>query len=167
MARNSILVLYKDRHPLVSKFNLHLVEALNATAESSERTQQIIQLVKESTSICEEQFGNESLFLVRHLYTLYTATLHEESRDGQEVAMDHLASLTHNGKPVKANQYLFKAVCIDAMLMMQYADPRRIEAQLSQTLEMQMAYAEGDKNHPFLEEVVTIFASYFESQGSF
>jgi hypothetical protein len=32
---------------------------------------------------------------------------------------------------------------------------------------MQMAYAEGDKNHPFLEEVVTIFASYFESQGSF
>lgn len=53
------------------------------------------------------------------------------------------------------------------MLMMQYADPRRIEAQLSQTLSMQMAYAEGDKNHPFLEEVVTIFASYFESQGSF
>ena len=51
--------------------------------------------------------------------------------------------------------------------MMQYADPRRIEAQLSQTLEMQMAYAEGDKNHPFLEEVITIFASYFESQGSF
>lgn len=39
--------------------------------------------------------------------------------------------------------------------------------QLSQTLEKTMAYCEGDKNHPFLEEVVTIFASYFESLGSY
>jgi hypothetical protein len=43
----------------------------------------------------------------------------------------------------------------------------RIEMQLSQTLEKQMVYAENDKNHPFLEEVITIFASYFESLGSF
>jgi len=30
-----------------------------------------------------------------------------------------------------------------------------------------VAYAEGDKNHPFLEEVVSIFASYFEQTGSY
>ena len=28
-------------------------------------------------------------------------------------------------------------------------------------------YVEQDKNHPFLEEVVSIFASYFESLGSY
>jgi hypothetical protein len=39
--------------------------------------------------------------------------------------------------------------------------------QLSQTLEKQIMYAEGEKNHPFLEEVISIFASYFESLGSY
>ena len=43
----------------------------------------------------------------------------------------------------------------------------RVEMQLSQTFEKQIAYCEGEKNHPFLEEVVSIFASYFESMGSF
>jgi hypothetical protein len=38
---------------------------------------------------------------------------------------------------------------------------------LSQTFEKQVAYAEGDKNHAFLEEVVSIFASYFEQTGSY
>ena len=39
--------------------------------------------------------------------------------------------------------------------------------QLGQTFEKQLEYAEGDKNHPFLEEVVSIFASYFESMNAF
>jgi hypothetical protein len=49
---------------------------------------------------------------------LYTAKLHEESGKGYEEAMNRLASLKIDGKPVRANQYMFKAVCIDAMLMM-------------------------------------------------
>ena len=68
--------------------------------------------------ISENHFGPESIFLVRQLYTLYTAKLHEESGKGYEEAMNRLASLKIDGKPVRANQYMFKAVCIDAMLMM-------------------------------------------------
>ncbi len=30
-----------------------------------------------------------------------------------------------------------------------------------------MVYCEGDKDHAFLEEVISIFATYFESVGSF
>lgn len=39
--------------------------------------------------------------------------------------------------------------------------------QLSQTFEKQVVYVEQNKDHPFLEEVVSIFASYFESLGSY
>lgn len=34
---------------------------------------------------------------------------------------------------------------------------------LAQTMQKQIEYAEGEKDHPFLEEVISIFASYFES----
>ena len=42
-----------------------------------------------------------------------------------------------------------------------------IELKLAQIFEEQIAYVEGDKNHPFLEEVVSIFASFFESCQSY
>ena len=38
-----------------------------------------------------------------------------------------------------------------------------VEMKLAQIFEAQIKYVEGDKNHPFLEEVVSIFASFFES----
>jgi hypothetical protein len=52
------------------------------------------------------------------LYTLYTAKLHEDG-DGSEVALNRMARLMHEDKPVRVNQYLFKAVLIDAMMQMQ------------------------------------------------
>ena len=73
----------------------------------------------------------------------------------------------HEDKPVKANQFLFKAILIDIMMLMGTQMNRQtavmIELKLAQIFEGQIAYVEGDKNHPFLEEVVSIFASFFES----
>ena len=42
-----------------------------------------------------------------------------------------------------------------------------IEIKLAQVFEAQLGYVDGNKNHPFLEEVVSIFASFFESVQSY
>lgn len=39
--------------------------------------------------------------------------------------------------------------------------------QLKSTLEKQIEYCENDKNHPFLEEVVRLYASYLEGSGAY
>ena len=42
-----------------------------------------------------------------------------------------------------------------------------IEVKLSQVFQAQLGYVDGNKNHPFLEEVVSIYASFFESVQSY
>lgn len=86
--------------------------------------------------------------------------------------MTLMSQLMHEGEPVRANQFMYKAILLDTtMMMMQLATNEqvaiRIEMQLSQTFEKQISYCEDEKNHPFLEEVVSIYASYFESIGSY
>ena len=85
--------------------------------------------------------------------------------------MSQLAALKHEGQEVKANQFLFKAILIDIMMMMSSASnqqvARMIEVKLAQVFEAQLNYVDGNKNHPFLEEVVSIFASFFESVQSY
>ena len=44
---------------------------------------------------------------------------------------------------------------------------RMIEVKLAQVFEAQLNYCDGNKNHPFLEEVVSVFASFFESNASY
>jgi len=58
------------------------------------------------------------LYLVRPLYTLYTARLHEETDDGSSAALNRMAELKYNGEPVRANQFLFKAILLDAIMLM-------------------------------------------------
>ena len=43
------------------------------------------------------------MYLVRPLYTLYTARLHEETDDGSSTALNRMAELKYNGEPVRAN----------------------------------------------------------------
>ena len=41
-----------------------------------------------------------------------------------------------------------------------------IQGTLSGIFNAQIAYAEGDRNHPFLEEVVSLLCNFFESTGN-
>ena len=80
MAVDAIKEVYGDDHPLLAcKFNQNCVEALNTRAESTERHKLIAGLCKNSVDISTDHFSSESLFMVRPLYTLYTALLHDES----------------------------------------------------------------------------------------
>jgi hypothetical protein len=72
-----------------------------------------------NVEISDKFFGETSIYLVRPLYTLYTARLHEESDEGSSAALDRMASLNFNGEPVRTNQFLFKAVLLDAIMLMQ------------------------------------------------
>jgi hypothetical protein len=43
----------------------------------------------------------------------------------------------------------------------------RVQTNLNETLKQTIDYCEGDKDHPFLEEVLSVFANYFENTQSF
>ena len=70
--------------------------------------------------------------------------------------------MVHDGQPVKSNQFIFKAVLINTMFAMHAGGSGRmtemkatqIQHTLNEIFKAQIAYAEGDRNHPFLEEVV-------------
>ena len=78
-----------------------------------------------------------------------------------------LTEMIHDKIPVKANQFLYKAILINTMFMMQTIRSEREIDQVRQALNgvfmAQIAYCEGDKNHPFLEEVISLMASLYES----
>lgn len=45
--------------------------------ESNERMEMINDICKRNVEIYEEAYGKDNLFMIRPLYTLYTALLHE------------------------------------------------------------------------------------------
>ena len=71
--------------------------------ESNERTQLVNEICARNVEISEKFFGANSLYLVRPLYTLYTARLHEETDDGSSTALNRMAELKYNGEPIRAN----------------------------------------------------------------
>jgi hypothetical protein len=66
----------------------------------------------------KRHFGKDSIFIMRFLYLLYTAKIHEEGHGYLEV-LDDMERLQIDSEPVKNNQYLFKAKIIDCMILMQ------------------------------------------------
>lgn len=50
-----------------------MIEAYNSRPESPERTDLVCDLCEENLDISIDHFGPESIYLVRPLYTLYTA----------------------------------------------------------------------------------------------
>ena len=108
------------------------------------------------------------MFCVRVIYTLYTALLHEQTNVNSDKAIKMLASMTHDDKKITQNQFLYKALLINTMMAMHGANQSEERAdQILKTLQgvfmAQIGYAEGERNHPFLEEVISLLATYFET----
>lgn len=83
-----------------------------------------------------------------------------------------MSELKIDGIPVRSNQFLYKAILINTIILMQAAPSEpsaqvRVENQLKNVFSQQIAYCENDSNHPFLEEVVSLYATYFEQTGSY
>ena len=133
-ALGMIAILYTDEHPLAAKYNQNLVESMNARPESNERTQTLTNLCEKNYQIAKNYFGENSIYLLRVLYTRYTAALHEETSESSDSAMTQMASIVHEGEPVRANQFLYKAILLDTIMMMNSGSETagaRIEMQLS------------------------------------
>jgi len=169
-AQTKIQVAFGAETPIAVKYNQNLVEAYNLREETEERAKLLIDITQSNLDICEKIFGKGSIYNIRPMYTLYTAKLHERDSSASQKVLKDLASLEHDGEPVRQNQFQYKAILIDTMILMRQATQQsvmRVELQLSSVFERQLEYCESNKNHPFLEEVVSIFASYFESAGSY
>ena len=77
--------------------------------------------------------------------------------------------MKHDKQPVKANQFIYKAILINTMFALQQPMDQQSIITIMQTLQdiysTQIAYSEGDRSHPFLEEVIALLSSVFESSG--
>ena len=71
--------------------------------ESPERTQLVNEICARNVEISDKFFGETSIYLVRPLYTLYTARLHEETEAGSVAALNRMAALKLNNEPVRVN----------------------------------------------------------------
>jgi hypothetical protein len=60
---------------------------MNLRPESPERTQLISEICDRNLEILMNNYGEDSIYLLRPLYTSYTAKLHEESNEGSENAL--------------------------------------------------------------------------------
>jgi hypothetical protein len=109
---------YTDASPLLCKFKAYLVEAYNQREETKERNAEMNKLCTENLELAKKVYGDKSIFCVKPMYTAYTARLHEESIQGCEDVLLEMAGLQYGGERLKANQFLFKAVLIDTMLLM-------------------------------------------------
>ena len=72
-----------------------------------------------NVEICQDHYGPNSLYCVRLVYTLFTARLHETTNERANLALKMLTEMVHDKIPVKANQFLYKAILINTMFMMQ------------------------------------------------
>ena len=156
---------------MVAKFNQNLIEAYNLETEGAERTAKICAICARNVEIAQETYGETSLYCVRPIYTLYTARLSEPDNTGSDLALKMLSDMTHEGHAIKANQFLFKAILVNTMLAMASGglteqSHMMIQRTLAGVYNAQLAYSEGDRCHPFLEEAISLLCTFFESTGS-
>jgi len=76
-------------------------------------------ICSKNVEICQDNYGTNSIYCVRVIYTLFTARLHEATSTNSNIAMKMMAEMIHDKQPVKANQFLYKAILINSMFMMQ------------------------------------------------
>ena len=74
-----------------------------------------------------------------------------------------------DGQPVKANHFIFKTLIINSMMAMRrpnltQQDALMIERELQFVLQGQIAYLEGDRFHPYLEEIVSLMCTLVEAK---
>ena len=86
-AQHYISSAFGNEHPLVAKYNQNLVEAFNLKEESPERTFEITALCTKNVEIAKSHFGENSIYCVRVLYTLFTARLHEPTGEGSHAVL--------------------------------------------------------------------------------
>jgi hypothetical protein len=68
--------------------------------------------------IVRKVYGKESLYCIKPMYTAYTARLHLESIEKCEEILIEMSALKYDDKKLGSNQFIFKAILIDTMLLM-------------------------------------------------
>jgi peptide methionine sulfoxide reductase MsrA len=82
-----------------------------------------------------------------------------------------MTALKVNGKDMRDNQYMFKAKIVELIMTIAEGLNQQtlvvVMVQLQRVYDVQTEYCEGDSAHPFLEEVVSVQASFLERIGRY
>lgn len=102
-AQDLVSVKFGASHPLVVKRNADLVEAINMRPETPERGILLNQICEKNVEVLRELYGEGSIYLIRPMYTLYTAKLHEKTTAGADRVITEMVKLEHEGKAISDN----------------------------------------------------------------
>jgi hypothetical protein len=88
--------------------------------------------------------------------------------DGERTAdiFEEMIKLKYRDQIITENRYIFKARIQSILILMQIPDPVRmtlVQQNLENVLANMINYCEGQRTHPFLEEVVLLYAAHMES----
>jgi len=148
-----------------------LVEAYNKMEEGPERSNLLSQICERNLEIILTNFGKESLFSRRAILTSYTASIGKQGLNEETTKLfEQLFMCKRADKLVTSNRFMFKAKLQQIVVMMQSADPVRVamvQKNLEVTLQQMIDYLEGDRTHPFLEEVIILYAMYMENSQQY
>jgi len=92
LAQTMIRDIYGAESPLYVKFHQFEVDVLNTKESSDERDSNILKICEENVARLEKVFGAESIYLMRFLYLLYTAKIHEDG-DGYLDVLEKMTRL--------------------------------------------------------------------------
>jgi hypothetical protein len=148
-----------------------LVEAYNKMEEGPKRTNLLSQICEKNLQIIMNSYGKESLFSRRVILTAYTASIGKEGQNEKTTQLyERLFMCKRGEKLITANRFMFKARLQGILVMMQSPDPVRVamvQKNLEVALQQMIDYLEGDRTHPFLEEIIILYASYMENSQQF
>lgn len=102
VAKEMIVEAYGAEAPLYVKFHQFDVDVLNRRDQSDERDKNILKICEENVSCLEKVFGAESIYLMRFLYLLFTAKIHEDG-DGYLDVLEKMTRLQVEGQVVETN----------------------------------------------------------------
>lgn len=121
-AQSAIESVYKTNHPLMIKFNSSLIESYNGRAETDEKTQLLQDIANRNYNIAVEHFGKDNLFVIKALFTQFTAYIGVDNKKTDQ-QLSELQALKLDGEKIQANQFQFKALIVIAMTNMLARNP--------------------------------------------
>ena len=156
----------KEKHPLtINKVETAWIECLNTRPEGEDRTKEILAACMECVRVCEEHYVENNLHLIRPLYTAYTATIHD-TQEAKNAVSQKMIDLQVDDKSIQDNQYIYKSQIVDIIMRIATGLTQQtlieVMVHLQRLYEVQCEYCEGDQAHPFLEEAVSVQASFLE-----
>jgi tetratricopeptide (TPR) repeat protein len=169
-AQRMIGEIFSDNHPVILEFNANLVDVYSNKNDEADKLK-TVQISEKNIEIAHQFYGTQSMFVIKHELALGSNKI---SNLMLQEAQDNIANIRkivqhyHDDNPRDLmNQYLFLGQILVAITLMSTTSADSADRILSYVMMKQLEYVEGNRTHPFLEQVVTNLAILKRSQQDF